>query len=331
MKIAITGGAGFLGSHLTRAFLDEGHTVIVIDNLSSGLADAIDPRARFYQIDIRDEKLRSILANERPDIVSHHVSQHLFEVHSDQSLLDADTHIRGLLHVLDSCVNASVRKFIFASGGNTLYGQVPPAQLPLSEEAPLHPRQPADISRVAGEWYVRYYTQQHGLKHTILRYADVYGGNGMVCNPHPLNYFVQMLSEERRPIIRGTGETIHDHIFVDDVVSANMQALTRGDNQTLHISRNEGYSLKQLFALCTQALGSEVEPVYISGALAEDMAVILDNTRARQILNWRPEVNMREGLTRLLHTYRNVQARTLSEREILVELAPTPASSLAHV
>ncbi|GHO67209.1 UDP-glucose 4-epimerase [Ktedonobacter sp. SOSP1-52] len=328
MKIAITGGAGFLGSHLTTAYLDAGHNVIVIDNLNNGSVNAVDPRARFYQIDIRDEKLRAILANERPDVVSHHVNQHLYEVPLAQSLLDADTHIRGLLHVLDSCVNASVRKFIFASGGNTLYGPVGEEYLPLSEETPLQPRQPADISRAAGEWYVRYYSQQHGLTHAILRYADVYGGNGKINNPHPLNYFLHMLSEGRRPIIRGTGESMHDHIAIDDVMQANLQVLTRGNNQTLHISRGEGYTLKQLYLLAAQALGSDIEPVYISGALAEDSAIILDNTRARQVLDWQPRVSLQEGITHLLRVQQQAQD-SLNQQPQFAQVSRR--SSLAHV
>ena len=136
MKIAITGGAGFIGAHLTRAYLDAGHNVLVIDNLAHGFRQDIDPRARFYQVDIRDEKLRTILQMERPDIVSHHAAQQT-DLPGEQALRDADLHIRGLLNVLDSCVNASVHKFIFASGGDSMYGHVASEALPVSEDMPL--------------------------------------------------------------------------------------------------------------------------------------------------------------------------------------------------
>jgi UDP-glucose 4-epimerase len=165
-----------------------------------------------------------------------------------------------------------------------------------------------------------------------LRYADIYGGNGAHGNPHPLNYFIQMLTEGRRPIIRGAGDTLHDHIFVDDAVSANLQALTLGDNQTVHISSGEGYTLKQLYTLCAQALRSDIEPVYISGALAEASAITLDNSLARRALNWQPEVGMREGLMHLLHAYGHFQTPTQPEqRETHLDIMPIQVSSLSRV
>src|ERR1700736_6756031 len=191
MKIAITGGAGFNASHLTRAYLDAGHDVLVIDTLVNGSRDAIDARARFYQIDIRDGRLQKLLQQERPDILSHHALQreHAALPLEELSMADADVHVRGLLNVLDSCVGASVAKIIFASGGNSLYNQCGPyaeilrctqddrcAQgdrytqddrctqgnlqaaplavsrglVPFKEDAPLCPRRPFDISKVAG-------------------------------------------------------------------------------------------------------------------------------------------------------------------------------------
>src|SRR6266516_5191040 len=159
MKIAVTGGAGFIGSHLTRAYLDAGHDVFVIDTLINGSREALDSRARFYQLDIRDAKLQTLLQKERPDIVSHHVVQRQRAYPLEEpSLADADVHIRGLLNVLDSCVAASVGKIIFASGGNSLYrgiassgsiGKTHPGQISVKEDAPLYPRKPHDISKVA--------------------------------------------------------------------------------------------------------------------------------------------------------------------------------------
>lgn len=308
MKIAITGGAGFIGEHLTRSYLDAGHDVLVIDNLSRGSRKAIDPRARFYEVDVRDGKLSSILQHERPDLVSHHVAHWRYDFPFERSLADADVHIRGLLNVLDCCVDASVRKIIFASGGNGMYGCVEAAQLPLSEETPLQPQQPIDISRMAGEWYVRHYSHHYGLKHTILRYANVYGETSNARKTsllHPINYFSTMLAAQRRPIIRGTGEERYDHIFIDDVVRANHCILKQGDNQTFHISSGCCYTLNQLYQMIATALHSELLPVYLSGSLTVS-AMALDNTRAQQLLNWQPEVGIKEGIQYLVeHMYRS--------------------------
>ncbi len=320
MKIAITGGAGFIGSYLTNAYLDAGHDVIVIDSLAYGVQQTIDPRARFYQIDIRDAKLRTILQLERPDLVSHHVRQQQ-SLPGEQALIDADVHVRGLLNVLNSCVNASVKRIIFASGGNSMYTQSAYEQTPLTEEMPVSPRSAYDISKAAGEWYVRYYTQQYGLKHTILRYADVYGEPGRTRFLHPVCYFITMLLEGRRPIIRGTGKEVRDHIFIDDIVRANLKVVSGAEDLTLHISSGQGSSTNQLYRIVAQMVGSEIEPIYLSGSLAEQDAVVLDNTRARQVLGWHPEISLTEGIQQ---TVKRIRER---REEFMTKDAPVPAAT----
>ena len=303
MKIAITGGAGFIGSYLARAYLDAGHDVLVIDSLVSGSREAVDRRARFHQMDIRDTRLQALLQMERPDIVSHHAAGRESFLPGGQPLADADVNVRGLLNVLDSCVGASVSKIIFASGGNTLYGCVESEQLPLTETAALCPRRPHDISKVAGEWYVRYYTQQYGLTHTILRYADVFGEPAIEQAQHPLTHFIHMLLQEQHPIIRGAAEEVRDHIYIDDVVQANLCALERGRNQTLHISSGQGHTLKQIYRAAAHLLRSEIEPVYVSNSLVEASSIVLDNALAQHVLRWHPEFSFTEGVQHAIERF----------------------------
>jgi UDP-glucose 4-epimerase len=295
------GGAGFVGSHLTRAYLNAGHDVFVIDSLVHGRREEVDPRARFYRLDLRDGKLQSVLQAERPDIVSHHAVQREPNVPGEGSLIDADVHIRGLLNVLDSCVNAQVSKLIFASGGNSLYRRSPlqgvETTMPISEDVEAYPLYPQDISKLAGEWYVRYYTQQYRLPHLILRYADIYGESDAARARHPLTAFLAQLVRQRRPTIRGTDCDVRDHIFIDDVVRANLSALERGRNETLHISSAQGYSLKQFYHAAARLLQSEVAPLYISPSQADPTAIILDNRRAGQILKWQPEIDFLKGVS----------------------------------
>ncbi|HEY1352902.1 MAG TPA: NAD-dependent epimerase/dehydratase family protein [Ktedonobacteraceae bacterium] len=300
MKIAMLGGAGFVGSHLTQAYLHAGHDVFVIDNLVHGAREAVDPRARFYHLDIRDGKLQAVLQAERPDIVSYHAVQRERTLPCEGSLIDADVHIRGLLNVLDGCVNAQVTKLIFASGGNSLYRrhalQSSASDLPVHEDVEVHPQRPQDISKIAGEWYVRYYTRQYRLPHLILRYADIYGEMDAVRAWHPLTALLAQLMYRRRPIIRGTDRNVRDHIFIDDVVRANLAALERGYNETLHISSARGYTLKQFYRAATRALQSDILPVYASLSPTEPDAMILDNRRASLVLGWQPEVDFLAGV-----------------------------------
>ncbi|GCE20414.1 NAD-dependent epimerase/dehydratase family protein [Dictyobacter kobayashii] len=316
MKIAITGGAGFVGSHLTAAYLNAGHDVFVIDSLATGSREAVDPRARFYQVDIRDGKLQQLLQCERPDIVSHHATQQHETGTGAHTLTDADVHVRGLINVLDSCVNASVRRIIFASGGNSMYGRVHADQLPVQEDTALYPRSAQDISKVAGEWYVRYYTQQYGLTHTILRYADIYGETNSTTLHHPLSYFIRMLMEQKRPIIRGSGNEMRDHIFIDDVIQANLQILKnieRGENRTLHISSGQGYTLNQLYHMAAIIEESNIEPIYLSSPYLDSPSIIMDNTRARHLLGWQPTTTLSEGI-----------------RQAIAQLLPQKAMQFQH-
>ncbi len=300
MKIAIIGGAGFVGSHLARAYLNAGHDVFVIDSLVHGTRETLDERARFYHLDIRDGKLQAVLQAERPDVVSHHAVQREQSLPCEGSLIDADVHIRGLLNVLEGCVHAQVSKFIFASGGNSLYRRTPlqglEATMPICEDVGACPRFPQDISKLAGEWYVRYYTQQYRLPHLILRYADIYGEADSTRAWHPLTAFLSQLVRQSRPTIRGTDCDVRDHIFIDDVVRANLYALESGRNETLHISTAQGYSLKQFYHAAARLLQSEIAPLYISPSQAEPTAIILDNRRAAQVLKWQPEIDLLKGV-----------------------------------
>lgn len=311
MKIAITGGAGFIGSHLATAYLEAGHDIIIIDNLTYGThqQEALDERARFYHVDIRDQKARSILHHERPDIVSYHVAQTREVDHQGHTLTHADVHVRGLLNILDGCVDAGVKKFIFASGGNDLYARTGDYQeIPLHEEHALCPDSAQDISKVAGEWYVRYYTRQHRIIHSILRYADVYGETPLYAQdqqrqPHPLTTMITALAKQQRPILRGNTSAIRDHIFIDDVVNANIALLQRGENQTFHVSSGQGHSIDQLYRLTARTMESTLEPIYVpcNAIDSSNATTILDNSRANKQLGWQPEIAITTGVHMAIH------------------------------
>ena len=320
MKIAITGGAGFVGSRLTRAYLDAGHDVLVIDNLAHGSRQDVDERARFYQLDIRDTKVQDVLRQERPDVVSHHVAQFAAAFPEESLLADADVQLRGLLNVLDGCLSASVSRFIYASNGSTLYQPLPITAsdshvFPIAEETMVCPQRSNDISKLAGEWYVRYYSRAYGLEHVILRYAEIYGEPRREMPRHPVTYFVDMLAQGQRPVIRRPARDARDHIYIDEVARANLSAIARGRNCTLHISSGQGYTLDQLFEVVAAQFASDLLPVYIGNFMSEPTALVLDNALAGQQLNWQPQVDITEGIRRAVETLCGQKAPA-REREV---------------
>jgi UDP-glucose 4-epimerase len=290
MKIAVLGGAGFIGSHLVKAYLDAKHDVVFIDNFPYQSRQSIDPRARFYD----DSQLSAVLQQERPDLVSYHAGQ-LHDLISDEQPSQTGD-IQRLLNVLEGCVSAGVSKIVFAAAGNNLYGKLDEDQLPVREDAPLCSHYPHDITKIASEWYVRNYTREHGLKHTILRYADVYGEADDYFIHHPLTHFILSLAKQRSPIIYGAGEEIRDAIFIDDVVQANLCVLERGDNETFNISSGRGSTLNQLYQVVANLLKSDLQPVHVAGKLDRDASMVLDNSRARAMLGWQPETVLYEGI-----------------------------------
>ena len=334
MKIAITGGAGFVGSRLSRAYLDAGHDVLVIDNLARGSRQDVDGRARFYQLDIRDPEVQQVLRQERPDVVSHHAAQCGTAFPAESLLADADVQLRGLLNVLDGCVSASITKFIYASNGSTLYRPVPISgtdqhSFPIViEDTSLCPQRPNDINKLAGEWYVRHYAQEHGLAYAILRYAQIYGESCREWARHPVTYFVDMLARNERPVIRGSASDVRDHIHIDDVARANLRVLEYGRNSTMHISSGKSYTLAQLFEAVAAQLSSDLLPVCIGSATAEPTALVLDNTLARQQLGWQPQIDMAEGIQRVVEASRD-QNIPLRERATPAH-APVVDAVLAH-
>ncbi|WP_376796083.1 NAD-dependent epimerase/dehydratase family protein [Thermogemmatispora sp.] len=323
VKIAITGGAGFIGAHLVRACLDAGHQVIVIDSLASGGRERLDPRARFYHLDIRDPRLHAVLQMERPEVVSHHAACRAASLPGQRPLTDADINLHGLLNLLDGCVAANVGRIIFASGGNDLYSGEGQA-LPLSEEAPLCPRRPLDISKLAGEWYIRYYSRYYGIEHIILRYADVYGETDRQTAQHPLTEFIYSLLEQKRVVIRAPQGERRDHIYIADVVQAHLLALERGGNRTIHISSGVSTSLEEFYQRAAALLASDAPPLYLSERGRTGGAVALDNSRAKQLLGWQPTIDLEEGIRRTAQSICASLGRSLP----LVALQPVQARPL---
>ena len=298
MRILVTGGAGFIGSHVVDRFLELGHDVAVLDDLSTGFRTLVNPDARFYEADLADAAaVERCVAEFEPEVVDHHAAQIDVRRSVDDPVFDAGTNIIGALRLLQCCTRHGVHKFVYASTGGALYGEG--RQLPASEEHPVNPESPNGVSKHTLEHYLYLWRILHGLDYTVLRYPNVYGPRQ---NPHGeagVNaIFVGLMLRGKPPRIFGTGEQVRDYLYVMDVVEANERALTRGSGEIVNLGTGIGTSVNDIFRELKALLDFPGEPLYEAARPGEVQRIYLDATRARQVLGWTPRVSFRDGLTR---------------------------------
>ncbi|HET9327485.1 MAG TPA: NAD-dependent epimerase/dehydratase family protein [Candidatus Eisenbacteria bacterium] len=298
MRILVTGGAGFIGSHVVDGFVALGHDVAVFDNLSTGRREHIHDKARFFQADLVDPAaVEAVLSEFQPEIVDHHAAQIDVRKSVEDPRRDAEINILGSISLLESCRRHRVRKVIYASTGGALYGEA--RFLPATEEHPVNPEAPYGASKHAFEHYLYIWKLLHGLDYTVLRYPNVFGPRQ---NPHGeagVNaIFIGRMLAGERPIIFGTGEQQRDYLYIDDVVDANERALTRGSGEIVNIGTGIGTSVLQIFRELQSLLGFAQEPIFDKARPGEIQRIWLDAARAREVLGWTPRVSFREGLQR---------------------------------
>lgn len=296
MRILVTGGAGFIGSHIVERYLALGHQVAVVDNLSTGRRDFVGPGARFHQVDICSPALEEVFASFRPQVVNHHAAQISVSLSVRDPLLDARVNVLGTLRLLELCRKYGVEKVIFASSGGTVYGE--PLYLPVREDHPCRPANPYGASKLAGELYLQAYHQAHGLRYTALRYGNVYGPRQF---PHGeagvVAIFALKMLRGERPVIYGSGEQERDFVFVEDVVQANVLALERGDNRAVNIGTGRGTSVNRIFSLLRGITGYDGEAEYAPPRPGEVFRIALEPSLAGEALGWHPSTPLEEGLS----------------------------------
>lgn len=307
MKILVTGGAGFIGSHVVDAYIAQGHTVTVIDNLSTGYREFLNPKARFYQTDIADRSaVREIFARERFDLVNHHAAQVDVRVSVADPLLDARSNIIGLLTLLEACREFSVRKFIFISSGGVIYGE--PEELPVPEDAPKKPISPYGVAKLASEFYLFSAKNTWGLEYIALRYANVYGPRQTPKSEATvISTFARALARKESVTIFGDGQQTRDFVFVSDVVTANLLATERLeelncaparsiDDLAFNVGTGKETSVNELLEKFAQTLQSECHARYAPPRPGELRRNALDISRAQRLLGFAPKIPLEEGL-----------------------------------
>lgn len=295
MKILVTGGAGFIGSHLVDALIERGDEVVVVDNLSTGCRENVNPQTELYELSVGDLGLADIFERERPDIVSHHAAQIDLRRSVAEPLFDAQENILGSLNVIVNAVRYGVRNFIYASSGGAIYGE--PQYLPVDENHPINPTSQYGVSKHTVEHYLHSYAIQYGLNYVVLRYPNVYGPR-----QNPLGeagvvaiFARQMLGGER-PTIFGSGDKTRDYTHVSDVVSANLLAMEQGKNAICNIGTGVETSDQDIFDALAAALGYDSPPLYTSVRPGEIQRICLDWSKAERELGWRPQLLLKEGI-----------------------------------
>jgi len=314
MKFLVTGGAGFIASHIVDRLIDEGNQVVIVDDLSTGSKDNLNPKARFYNMDICSPELVSVFEAERPDYVNHHAAQVLVVRSLREPMMDARLNIEGSLNVIYLSKMYGVKKIIYASTGGALYGE--PECLPVDENHPINPLAPYGVSKHTVEHYLHLYGIDYGLNYTILRYPNVYGPRQ---NPHGeagvIAIFTEKMIKGKIPKIFGDGTATRDYVYIDDIVEANLLAVEKGDRGTYNLGSNKETSVNEIFSLLKAKLDFPLKPIYESKRPGEVYRICLTNDKAKAELGWSPKVSLEEGIKRTANYYRRNENKRIKKDE----------------
>jgi len=297
MRIMVTGGAGFIGSHIADAYLAAGHEVLVLDALwehGGGKRQNVAPRALFVHMDIRDEAITRIFQEFKPEIVSHHAAQASVAIGSRDPVYDAQVNVVGLLNVLENSVRNGVKKIIYASSGAT-FGT--PERLPMNETTPQRPESPYGITKMVGEHYLRFYQQERGLDFTSLRYGNVYGPrqdpNG---EAGVIAIFIARFLAKQDVRIDSDGEQTRDYVYVRDVTEANLASLERGSAGLYCIGTNARTSVNEIYRQLCDVTGFEAPIEHAPKRPGDARDAQFDYALAKKELAWEPNTQLRDGI-----------------------------------
>jgi len=295
MKVLVTGGAGFIGSHLVDRLVQEGNQVVVIDDLSTGKRKQVNKKAQFYKMDIRSKRIERVFRKERPLIVVHLAAQMNVRLSTEDPVFDAEVNILGTINLLEHAVKHGVRKVTFASSGGAVYGEQ--EVYPAGESHRTDPMSPYGISKLAGEKYLAYYTNTTGLRHVVLRFGNVYGprqepeGEAGV-----IAIFSKLMLDGSQPIINGTGKQTRDFVYVDDVVEAIMATIGEDIQGIFNVGTGQESTVNECYGIIKELTNSSCKDLYGAAKKGEQFRSVLDVKKLREGFDWEPQVSLPEGL-----------------------------------
>jgi len=294
-RILITGGAGFIGSHVADVFIKKGHKVVIIDNLSRGTKKNVNKNAKFYQLDILSPRLKRIFHIEKPDILIHHAAQINVRDSIIDPKLDSRINILGSINLFKIAAKAGIKKIIYASSGGAVYGE--PKYLPPDEAHPIDPLSPYGVSKYSAELYLKYFSKIFGFSYIILRYSNVYGprqdpkGEAGV-----ISIFINKLLNKESPIIFGDGKQTRDFINVLDVAKANYLAYKFNKNDVFNIGTGKETSVLEIYEKLKEILKINIKPQFAPALTGEVRRIYLDIKKAKRLLKFNPKISLKEGI-----------------------------------
>jgi len=322
MKILVTGGAGFIGSNVVDALVIEGHEVAILDNLSTGRKENLNPNAKFYNVDITYfEGVEKVFKDFKPEILYHLAAQIDVRKSVSDPVFDGRINVLGSINLFKLSVEYGVKRVMFSSTGGALYGE--PSKLPATEDTPVEPLSPYGVSKYCGENYLNYFKrlyggdryapdggkvrlpeETHGFERVILRYANVYGPRqDPLGEAGVIAIFIGKILKGERPVIYGDGTQTRDYIFVEDVVRANLLALT-GKEGTYNIGTGIETSVNKLVEILSEVFGKNIEPIYADERPGEVKRISLDGTLAKEMLGFVPQYSLYDGIKKTVEWFK---------------------------
>ncbi|MCL5961643.1 MAG: NAD-dependent epimerase/dehydratase family protein [Chloroflexi bacterium] len=308
MKVLVTGGAGFIGSNVVDGLIGAGYEVAIVDDLSTGREENLNPKARLHRVDIRNlALLEEVFERERPDFVDHHAAQISVRISVQKPILDAEINVLGSLNIIECCKKYDVKNLIYISSGGAVYGE--PVYLPCDEKHPVDPICQYGATKHAPEHYLYMYRQLYGLNYAVLRYPNVYGPRqDPLGEAGVVAIFIGQMLRGEQVVINGNGQQERDFAYVGDCVQANLLAMERSGGEIYNIGCGKGTDVNEIYSKLKDITGYPLEAKHGPAKAGETFKIYLDASKAQRGLGWSPTISLEEGLRRTVDFFRS-QAR----------------------